>query len=417
MKPKRDIHDFEASYLRAKERVIKSQISFKNKEIILTFDKICSLENLSNPRKLKIIDVLLLFITRYLKKDLEKATKEELKDAFIKLDSIKEYSYWTKHSYRAVIKKFYKWLVYGDNYKDHLGYPEIISWLRANNSRDKVRVQASDILTEKEIDILVKSAEHPRDKAFISMLYELGARIGEIGNLRIKDITQDKYGYIIDLTGKTGHRTPRIITSSPYLTVWLNNHPQKDDSNSPLWVLIGDRNNTEKMTYGSFRALIIRLKEKSKIKKRIHAHLFRHTRVTHLLANKSINEAQAKVYFGWVPSSRMLSEYSHLVSQDVNDVILEMHGIIPSKKEEEPKIKQCPRCRAINPKDYLFCGKCSSILDVKTALKLDEKRQEADDFMARLLDDKEIKEMLIRKIIDNNMGKDLMQIFTSNKSN
>ena len=46
-------------------------------------------------------------------------------------------------------------------------------------------------------------AEHPRDKAFVSMLYELGARIGEIGALSIKDMTRDRYGYLIDLEGKT----------------------------------------------------------------------------------------------------------------------------------------------------------------------------------------------------------------------
>lgn len=416
MKPKKSIHNFEAGYLRSKERLNNSSISKRNKELILAFDKICSLENLSVPRKLKIIDVLQLFIKRYFNKDLDKAKKEELKDAIIKIDSNEKYSYWTKHSYRAVLKKFYKWLVYGDSYKEQNNYPEIISWLRANNSKDKSKVQASDILTENEITKLIEAAEHPRDKAFISMLYELGSRVGEIGNLNIKDITQDKYGYIVDLTGKTGHRTPRIVTSASYLTTWLNVHPRKDDPNAPLWILLGVRDNKTRMNYSSLRALILRLKEKSKIKKRIHAHLFRHTRVTHLLTNKNINESQAKVYFGWVPSSKMLSEYSHIVSQDVNDVILEIHGIKSNKQQTEPKIKQCPRCKAVNPKEYLFCGKCSSVLDVQTAMQLDEKRQESDEFMSKLIDDKEVKELILKKIIDNGMGKELMKIFLSKKN-
>lgn len=416
MSLQKDIYDYESQYERTKKRIDSSKMSSRNKEIIIRFEKMCSLEGLSKPRRIKIMQTLSLFADLYLKKDFDKSRKEELKDAVLMLDSKNKLSPNTLQSYKAILKKFYKWLIYGDDYKNKMEYPEIISWLRAGiNSKDKPRVQASDILTEKEVDKLIQSAEHPRDRAFISMLYELGARISEIGNLKIKDVTQDKYSYIVDLTGKTGHRTPRIVTSSPYLTIWLNNHPLRKDPNSPLWVMIGDRNKNTKMSYETFRAMLLRLRERSKIKKRIHAHLFRHTRVTHLLANKQINEAQAKVYFGWVPSSKMLSEYSHLVSHDVNELMLEIHGIKTSKKEEEPKIKQCPRCRSINPKDYLFCGKCSSALDVKTAIELDDNRKGSDIFMTKLLEDKEVKELLVRKIIDGGLGKELMSVFLTKK--
>ena len=64
----------------------------------------------------------------------------------------------------------------------------------------------------------MKVAVQPRDKAFISMLYELGARIGEIGNLRVKDVVKDKYSFIVNLRGKTGQRTPRIVISDPHVT-------------------------------------------------------------------------------------------------------------------------------------------------------------------------------------------------------
>ena len=77
-------------------------------------------------------------------------------------------------------------------------------------------------------------AEHSRDRAFVSMLYELGARIGEVGSLRIKELARDKHGYIVDLEGKTGHRTPRIVISDPYITYWLNVHPLKNKADAPL---------------------------------------------------------------------------------------------------------------------------------------------------------------------------------------
>jgi integrase/recombinase XerD len=381
MRSQSDIHNYNKRYEQAKARVLNSNISNKNKNLIMDFDRTCFIEGLGKPRRIKLISSLLILARNYLKKDFDKATKKELKDLILKIESNENYSPWTKHSYRAILKKFYKWLEFGDEYKDRPDYPEIISWLRVNlKKKDQPKVKASDILTEKEIKKLIDAAEHPRDKAFISMLYELGARISEIGNLKIKDISRDRYSFLVDLNGKTGQRTARIVISDPYLANWLNVHPLKDNPNAPLWVMKGERNKNQKMQYQSFRVFVKRLAKKAKLKKRTYPHLFRHTRVTHLLINKQINETQAKVYFGWTPSSKMLAEYSHLVSDDVNNAILEIHGIKTKKvKESELKPKQCLRCKVINSADALYCDKCSSILDVKTAIELEEQRKGADE--------------------------------------
>jgi integrase len=303
-------------------------------------------------------------------------------------------------------------LTFGDSYTKRVEEPEIISWLRVSVSgKEKPRVKAGDILTESEIERLIEVADHPRDKAFISMLYELGARIGEVGNLSIRDISRDEHSFILDISGKTGHRTPRIVTSDPYLSAWLNVHPLRNNPNAPLWVMLGERNKNEKMRYGAFRALVLRLRERAKIKKRIYPHLFRHTRVTHLLINKQINESQAKVYFGWTPSSTMLSEYSHLVSKDVNDAMLELNGIKPSEPEkQEPKVKQCPRCQDLNPKDHLFCKKCGGVLDVKTALDLDEKRSGFDDILVELTKEEDFQKAIVKALVKKGLGKKMMEL-------
>ncbi|MBN1794252.1 MAG: tyrosine-type recombinase/integrase [Candidatus Omnitrophica bacterium] len=414
MNPKKDIYGHDLQYTRAKEHLQKAEISQANKDLIFKFDEACSLERLSISRKTKIISYLIILARDYIKIDFDKATKDQLKQAVLKIDGREDYSVWTRHSYKTILKKFYRWHVFGDGYLERQEQPEIISWMRVSVSeKEKPRVNASDILTEREIDKLIEVAENPRDKAFVGMLYELGARIGEIGKISIGDISRDNYSFIIDLSGKTGHRTPRIVVSDSYLTTWLNSHPLKNDPSAPLWVMLGNRNKNQRMKYAAFRALVLRLKEKAKIKKRIYPHLFRHTRVTHLLINKQINESQAKVYFGWVPSSNMLSEYSHLVSRDVNDVMLEIHGF---KKEEtekqEPKIKQCPRCNDINPKDHLFCKKCGSVLDVKTAIALDEKKGGFESILADLLrKDLSLQEALIGSALKEGLGKKLMELY------
>jgi len=400
MTPHNDIHDYGLKYKAMQDRIYGSNISGRNKQLLKKFEMQCQIEGLSIPRKLKILSTLLLFATKHLKKNFDHAEKDDLKEAILKIDSRDDISVWTKHSYKVIIKKFYRWMVYGDDYRSKPDYPEIISWLRTGvRKKDQPRVQASDILTEQEIESLIRAAEHPRDKAFISLLYELGARISEVGNMRIKDITRDKYSYIIDISGKTGHRTPRIIESDPYLTTWLNMHPLKGNPDAPLWITVGARQG-ERMKYASFRALVLRLTKRAKLKKRIYPHLFRHTRVTHLLSNKQINESQCKVYFGWQPSSTMLSEYSHLVSADVNDTLLKMHGLGKNDDERKEKIRQCPRCKTINTKTDLFCRRCGSILDVKTAIKLEEKREKKDKGLAEIFNlDKELANKLLRTII------------------
>ena len=332
---------------------------------------------------------LIIIARDYLKKDFRKATKQDIKDVVLTIDNSEKYSAWTKQSYRAILKKFYKWLEYGDDYIHKPGYPEIINWINTNlKYKDKPRINAADILTEEEIMKMIGAAEYPRDKAFIAMLYELGARIGELGNLNIRHVSRDRYSYLIDLTGKTGRRTPRIVISDPYLTEWLNGHPLKNQPDSPLWILSGNRDRNKKMLYAALRALVLRLKKKAGLKKRLYPHLFRHSRVTHLLLNKQINEAQAKVYFGWTPSSKMLSEYSHLVSSDVNDTILEIHGIkTAERKESKLQPKQCPKCQEINTNDGLFCRRCGSILDMKTALAIDQEREKQDEKMTQLIEE------------------------------
>lgn len=412
MGPK-DIYDVDKKYETTRERLNKADISQHNKDLIMNFEKNCVLERLGKWRRIRIMSNLLILARDYLKKDFDKATKEDLRELVFKLDSREDWSVWTKHTHKTILKKFYRWLVFGNEYLNRPDSPEIIGWLRVNISKkDRPRVKASDILTEREAENLVNVAEHPRDKAFISMLYELGARIGEIGELRVSDISRDQYSFTVDLSGKTGHRTPRIVVSDSYLVTWLNSHPLKNNPMSPLWVVLGDRKKNEKMKYGAFRALVLRLAEKAKIKKRIYPHLFRHSRVTHLLTNKQINESQAKIYFGWVPDSRMLAEYSHLVARDVNEVMLEIHGIKTSDGDkQEPKVKQCPRCKEINPKEHLFCKNCGSFLDIKTAIALDDKRGGFEGVMSDLMDEQDVQEAMVKAAIRKGLGKKLMDLY------
>ncbi len=179
----------------------------------------------------------------------------------------------------------------------------------------------------------------------------------------------------------------------------MNAHPNRDEADAPLWVKIGG-NKTEMMDYAALRAVVLRLVGRAGIRIRVYPHLFRHNRVTHLLVNKQISEAQAKVYFGWTPDSKMLSNYAHLVSRDVNDAILEIHGIKSGEEKKSSKLKprQCPRCGSVNPKSASFCYKCGMVLDFKTATRLERRRVESDDVVMRLARDSKVQKVLVERV-------------------
>ena len=73
------------------------------------------------------------------------------------------------------------------------------------------------MLTEDEAKAMVEAAVKLRDKAFISVLYEGGFRIGDILTARLGDLTFDEKGTHLRVHDKTGSRVVRIITSVPLL--------------------------------------------------------------------------------------------------------------------------------------------------------------------------------------------------------
>jgi len=79
------------------------------------------------------------------------------------------------------------------------------------------------MLAQDEIQHVIDAAINKRDKALIALLWDIGARIGEIGNLRIKDVKYDDIGISILVSGKTGQRRVRAVWSVITLKTGLKN--------------------------------------------------------------------------------------------------------------------------------------------------------------------------------------------------
>jgi len=383
-----DIHNY-LGRLVAAERRLHNPLSERNRELILEFEKKLISKGLSTPRIEKYVETLTK-IGEILGKDFDAATKRDIEDLVFKIER-SDRSPWTKHTYKVILKRFYRWLKGGDE-----EYPEEVRWIKTTlKARDELLPE--DLLTEEDVMRLVEACSNPRDKAFIITLYESGARIGEVGFMRIRDVSFEESYARLMLKGKTGARRVIVVAATPYLQTWIQNHPLRNDPDAPLWVNIGTVNRFKAMSYPALAKILKVAAERAGLSKKVHPHKLRHSRAT-FLASK-LTEAQMNQVFGWKQGSDMPSIYVHLSGRDLDDAILGVYGL-KKVEEKEPKLKPkiCPRCNTSNAIEARFCMKCGLALDVKVAQEIEEARSKTDKIMNLLMKDSEFRELLLRKL-------------------
>jgi len=241
-----------------------------------------------------------------------------------------------------------------------------------------------DMLTNDELELLLSKCSHPRDAAIIATLYDSGCRIGELLSMRVKDVVFDDNGAIVTFPeGKTGWRKNRVVVASSYLRVWLDSHEYKKDKENPLFYsLKGNYKDKTKprdtighpdnkvlnvLSSDGVRRQLHIIAKKAGIKRRIHPHLFRHTRATELASH--LTEQQLKKKFGWTRNSNMTAKYVHLTDQDVDNAVLKAAGV---EVREEAKTRglttiRCTRCREFNSIHSFFCSRCGMPLTESSA--------------------------------------------------
>lgn len=387
-----DIHNYNRKLEREIQSVKNSNvISTANKNQILKFVDDCLAESITKGRIARCITDL-KNINRLLKADFKNAKLEHIKKLVARIEQ-EAWTDWTKYGIKVTIKKFFRWLHQSEE------YPALVKWIKPRIKNNRM-ILPEDLLNENDIKALVNSARNPRDKALIMTLYESGCRVGEILTLKIKNLQFDDYGAQLIVNGKTGQRRVRIISATPFLSDWINNHPIKD-SNSPLWMCNGNK----AMSYSHIGNLLKRTAMNAGISKRVNPHSFRHSRATYL-ANH-LTEAQMKEHFGWVQGSDMASVYVHLSGRDVDKALLKTYGIsIDENRKEGSDLKpiDCPRCKEINHATNKFCQRCGMVIDEQMKDKIIQegfKRKEMDQMLEKMLNSDE----KFRKMFMESWGK------------
>jgi integrase/recombinase XerD len=385
------LYRYEVDHKAILQKIRQSEISDKNKSVLLKFNDELFSRGLSTGRVLKYMQKLLK-LARWLKKDFADADIQDIKTLVSKIER-SSYVPYTKKEFKLCIRKLFQWL----KGMDEDNYPPEVKWIKLGAVKGFKNRLPEDMLTQEEVLDLINAARSPRDKAFVAVLYESGCRIGEMLLTKISHVQIDSLGAQLRVNGKTGWRRIRIVSSVPYLTAWLNEHPFKNDHNTYLWV----------DSKGSFlrpstvRMLLERIRSRAGVKKRVNPHNFRHSRATYL-ANH-LTEAQMKEYFGWAGESNMAAVYVHLSGRDVDKAILKLHGITTEDNGKEERIlvpKKCTRCATSNPASNKFCSLCGLPLDQQAATTIIQEsmeRKKADNFLDRMLEDPYFRQIFLNR--------------------
>jgi integrase/ribosomal protein L40E len=409
-----DIHNFDRQLELAKRNLAASSVSARNKELITRFAETCLLRQVCGKvRLVRAIGALTLLATQ-LGKDFDHATREDLERLVSSLlQRTPAYSVETFATYKRILRRFLLYVRCPSEFPNVTTVPPDIAWIKTNiRRRDRPTVKRGDLLTPAEIDTLLRHTVYDRDRAFIAILWEAGPRIAEIGNMQIKHAVRTSYGYALEITGKTGPRTPLIVSSAPYLAQWLAVHPYRDDPEAPLWTQLRSK---KAMTYATISVMLERLFRRAGVRKPFHPHIFRHSRVTYVLANGIMNEQQAKVYFGWAPDSDMPgSTYAHLIDADVNNAILRENNLaVHQQVQRELQPVKCTICGDLNPPRAEYCQRCRAVLNLTRAYEhqqLHDLKEDLFTSMFKLLVEKGLVDEAARQIHDAGLGMTLKRL-------
>ena len=272
----------------------------------------------------------------------------------------------TRHDLIMILKPFVFWLI--EN-----GYSSIpVAKVQAIKAPavDHNTTAPDALLSAEEIKQLLTGCRSTRDRAIIAVLYESGARVGEVARLKWRDITFDEYGIGVHIhdTKENQVRYARCTWAREMLAAWQAVYPLPVTPDA--WVFVSSRK--EAMNYAQIRQRVKMAAERAGLGKRVHLHLFRKSRATHMIQQNYQESVIKKMLWGNL-GTQMFRTYVVLSEADIDAEILGKAGIETRPAQADPLAPvPCPHCHAICAPISRFCSSCGQALSTEAAEELDD---------------------------------------------
>lgn len=248
--------------------------------------------------------------------------------------------------------------------------PYVVRHVKCSVDRSRQRA-GKDRLSIAEVErILGYFSGDRRMQAFLSLIYFGLARPQEILFCRIRDF-EDMGGYgrlHITEHGKEGTKFIELFDAFPYISDWLNEHPNKSDPNAWIFVNYSRVGSCERLSPDAIRFKLRRACKGLGIDKPITAYSFKRVGVTHLrLAGTPDVTIQHRA--GWT-STKQIRTYDQSGQSDSFKAEAVKRGFITAEQGGVAllTIRKCIFCGFDNKPTDVYCGRCKRSLDREKAI-------------------------------------------------
>jgi hypothetical protein len=286
----------------------------------------------------------------------------------------------TWNNYLNRIRLFCRWLYNHNNDSEHENWqtPDIVK-IKTKKSKRISPYLESEIWEKDELLTILKYEPHKRNKAALTLFWDLNGRNHEITLLKIKHIRiKETYGEgEVPHEAKTGSGPILLTTSLAYVRDWLNEHPFKNTSDASLicnlmtgapvkpdamWTMMNQlkRRITAMLREGAIRNEDEQKELESLLRnKKWNPYCLRHSSIPN--DSDYLPEYALKKKVRWSMNSKQGSRYiKRRMGNDLKQKILEYNGVIsPEVSKRKPSILNCPRCYLVNAIENKYCTKCS----------------------------------------------------------
>ncbi|MEM3403787.1 MAG: tyrosine-type recombinase/integrase [Nitrososphaeria archaeon] len=380
--PEDQIYYYDRRLRNALTLLEKSTMLKEDRDVVKGFIEHLESQGVSVGRLAKYVFHLKVF-GEELGKPFKEASRRDLERFMIEARS--RYAPKTVEDYGLVVKRFYKFLYFGNVDKD-TPFPDLVRWIKKSGKLSEMGVP--EFFTGQEVQAMVEASDCLRDRAMLAVGYEAGLRASELLGMNVGDVSFDSLGARVKVKGKTGERVVRLITSAPMLAKYMEVHPFRGQFEKPLWPSHATNYRGKRLSWSSWNRILKEAAVKAGIKKRVHNHMLRHGSATE--AAKFLTEHEMKVKYGWTGGSRMPAVYVHLSSRDLDEKLARVYAgrqLEPVKPDFSPIL--CPKCGEKNSPGQKFCGRCGTPLDKleieRSSVEIEELKREVRELKDLLL--------------------------------
>ncbi|MFH1585789.1 MAG: tyrosine-type recombinase/integrase [archaeon] len=341
---------------------VEKKLDKEDKKLLDEFLKKCSIT--AGDKKVQKIKRLILQLFDVTETPLRKQTKESV-NSFLVVLSKCDKSYWTKDEIRVYVKQFLMW-----HYKDL----ELVENFKSEARRElnPQKITENNLVTEEDIEKMLRFAQGYKDKCYLLLSFQTGARPQELAELTWSGVKfEDTYADVTLYSKKTRKSRTFPVVEETMNALWeWKQHYTYPNVSSKDYVFVGVRRG-QPITTAGLNKMLRRMSKSAGLKKDVWNYLLRHTRAT-----KLYEELPQQIVEKLMGHKNMAGIYAHISNKKAREVMLnKIYKIEQLSKSEREEMQQMKKdIESLKKSDKLMAERILAFAEaLKKKGKIDKK--------------------------------------------